>query len=212
MLKTAFAAALMSAAIAAPAFAAPADKADLGGVYAGGEIGYGKINNSLDFTPKTGALGGGKASKSGFEWGGFVGYGTVVGGGVYLGAEANLGGGGAKAARVLGAQKLAVDPGLRYGMAARAGVALGDSGLLYGKVGLERRRLEVSELGAKKNLTQRGVRYGLGYEQRVASGMGLRLELTRVNYDDRKASFSSGDQVKLDSKETRATVGAVVNF
>ncbi len=210
MLKTLTAAALLSAAIAAPAFAR--EKADLGGFYVGGELGYGKAKHDLDFTPKTGTVSSGKASKSGFAYQAFAGYGAVVGGSLYLGGEAMLGGGGGKAVRLFGAQKAAIDPGLRYGLAARAGLALSDSGLLYGKVGVERRRLEVSELGAKRNLTQQGLLFGAGYEQRISANMGLRAEITRVNYGDKTVSFSSGDKIKLDSTETRATVGAVVHF
>ena len=76
MFKTVFAAALLSAAIAAPAFAQ--DKVDLGGFYAGGELGYGKAKHDIDFTPKTGAAASGKTSKSGFEYQGFVGYGAMA--------------------------------------------------------------------------------------------------------------------------------------
>lgn len=211
MLKTTLiAAALLTATVAAPAMAQ--DKTAVGGFYAGAEVGYAKPKNKLDLTPKTGASAAGSADKTGFNYGGFVGYGAVVGQGLYLGGEASLGAGGGKASRTLAGAKVTIDPGLRYGAAARAGVALDGGGLLYGKVGLERRKFEASVIGAKKKLTAKGLVYGVGYEQQLNESLGLRGEISRVNYDDKTLNFSTGDKVKIDSKETRVSLGAVLRF
>lgn len=215
MLKTTIAAvALLGlAAAAAPAMAQEAGGKDaLGGFYAGAQVGYGKPKTKLDFTPKTGAAASGSADKTGFDYGGFIGYGAVVGDSVYLGGEASLGAGGGKASRTLAGSKVTVDPGLRYGVAARAGFVVTEGGMLYGKVGLERHKLETSILGAKKKLTQKGLVYGVGYEQQLNDNMALRAEVSRVNYDDKTAKFSTGDKVTVDSKETRVSLGAVLRF
>lgn len=211
---TIIAAALLGSAIAAPAIAqeASSDASSFTGLYGGAEVGYGKPKTKLDLTPKTGASASGKANKAGLKYGGFVGYGAVVGDDVYLGAEASLGAGGGKATRGLAGNKVTVDPGLRYGAAARAGLVVADDGLLYGKVGLERRKVEASILGAKKKITQKGLVYGLGYEQRLSPNMSLRGEVQRVKYDDKTPVFSTGDKVKLDGSETRLTLGAVIRF
>lgn len=215
MLKTTIIAAVMLSAGLAAAPAMAQDQAPLNtvtGFYGGAEIGYGKPKTKLDFTPKTGAPASGKANKTGFDYGGFLGYGAVVGDSFYLGGEASLGAGGGKASRSLAGNKVTIDPGLRYGVAARAGLVVADDGLLYGKVGLERRKIEASILGSKKKLTEKGLVYGVGYEQQLSQHLAMRGELLRVRYDDKTANFSTGDKVKLDSSETRLNLGAVIRF
>ncbi len=213
MLKTTIIAAVMlSAATAAPAMAQEQPLNTLTGFYGGAELGYGKPKTKLDFTPKTGSPASGKANKTGFDYGGFLGYGAVVGDGFYLGGEASLGAGGGKASRALSGNKVTIDPGLRYGVAARAGLVVADDGLLYGKVGLERRKVEASILGSKKKITERGLVYGVGYEQQLTTSLALRGELLRVKYDDKTANFTTGDKVKLDGSETRLNLGAVIRF
>ena len=211
MLKiTIIAAAVLSAAVAAPAMAQEKDTPS--GFYGGAQLGYGKPKNKLDFTPKTGATIAGKSDKTGFEYDAFLGYGSVVGGDLYLGAEASLGAGGGKASSLLGANKVTIDPGLRYGAAARAGLAFEGGGLLYGKVGLERRKVEASIIGSKKKMTQKGLVYGVGYEQQLTANLALRGEVSRINYDDKAVTFASGEKLKLDGKETRVNIGAVIRF
>ena len=214
LIRTIIATALLGSAIAAPAVAqeASSDASSFTGAYGGAEVGYSKPKTKLDLTPRAGASASGKASKTGFNYGGFLGYGVVVGDGFYLGAEASLGAGGGKAKRGLADNRVTVDPGLRYGVAARAGLVVADDGLLYGKVGLERRKVEASVLGAKKKITEKGLVYGVGYEQRLGPNLSLRGEAQRVKYDDKTPVFSTGDKVKLDGTETRLTLGAVVRF
>ncbi len=211
MLKTTIiAAALLSAAIAAPAMAQEADS--LSGFYGGAEVGYAKPKTKLNFTPKTGTPASGSANKTGFDYSGFIGYGSVIGGGVYLGGEASLGAGGGKASRTLSGSKVTVDPGLRYGVAARAGFVVADDALLYAKVGLERRKVEASIIGSKKKVTEKGLVYGIGYEQQLTANLAMRGELLRVRYDDKTATFATGDKLKLDGAETRLNLGAVIRF
>jgi opacity protein-like surface antigen len=211
MLKTTIiAAALLSTAFAAPAMAQDADA--LSGFYAGADAGYAKPKTKLDFTPKTGAAAAGSANKTGFDYSGFVGYGAVVGESLYLGGEASLGAGGGKASRTLAGSRVTIDPGLRYGAAARAGFVVTEGGLLYGKVGLERRKVEASIIGSKKKLTEKGLVYGVGYEQLLTGNLSLRAEALRVKYDDKTAVFAGGERLKLDGKETRFSLGAVLRF
>ncbi|MET3664737.1 outer membrane beta-barrel protein [Caulobacter sp. 1776] len=211
MLKiTMIATALLSAAVAAPAMAQDADA--LSGLYAGAEVGYAKPKTKLDFTPKTGAAAAGSANKTGFDYSGFVGYGAVVGESLYLGGEASLGAGGGKVSRSLAGQRVTVDPGLRYGAAARAGFVVTEGGLLYGKVGLERRKVEASIIGSKKKVTEKGLVYGVGYEQQLSGNLSLRGEVLRVKYDDKSATFAGGEKLNLDGKETRVNLGAVIRF
>lgn len=211
MLKTTIiAATLLSAAVAAPAMAQDTDV--LSGFYGGAEVGYAKPKTKLNFTPKTGTPASGSANKTGFDYGGFIGYGSVIGDGLYLGAEASLGAGGGKASRSLAGNKVTVDPGLRYGVAARAGLVVADDALLYAKVGLERRKVEASILGSKKKVTEKGLVYGIGYEQQLTANLAMRGELLRVRYDDKTASFATGDKLKLDGNETRLNLGAVIRF
>jgi opacity protein-like surface antigen len=211
MLKTTIiAAALLSAAVAAPAMAQEEDT--LGGFYGGAQVGYAKPKTKLDFTPKTGAPASGSANKTGFDYGGFIGYGAVVGESLYLGGEASLGAGGGKASRTLAGSKVTVDPGLRYGVAARAGFVITEGGLLYGKVGLERRKVETSIIGSKKKITEKGLVYGVGYEQQLTANLAMRGEVMRAKYDDKTATFSTGDKVKLGGSETRLNLGAVIRF
>lgn len=213
MSKTTMIAAILLAAAATPALAQEGSGSDsVGGFYAGAEVGYGKPKHKLDLTPKTGGPVSGSADKTGFEYGGFMGYGAVFGESLYIGGEASLGAGGGKASRTLSGTKVTIDPGLRYGVAARAGLTFDGGGLLYGKVGLERRKFEVSTLGAQKKLNAKGLVYGIGYEQALNDNIGLRGEISRVNYDDKSVTFSTGDKVKFDSKETRLTLGAIVRF
>lgn len=211
MLKTTIIAAALLG-VAAPALAQEQPLNTLTGFYGGAEVGYGKPKTRLDFTPKTGTPASGKANKTGFEYGGFLGYGAVVGEGLYLGGEASLGAGGGKASRSLAGNKVTIDPGLRYGVAARAGFVVADDALLYAKVGLERRKVEASILGSKKKLTEKGLVYGIGYEQQLTANLAMRGELLRVKYDDKTANFSTGDKVKLDGSETRLNLGAVIRF
>ena len=211
MLKTTIiAAALLGSAFAAPAMAQDADA--LSGFYAGAEAGYAKPKTKLDFTPKTGAAATGSADKTGFEYSGFIGYGAVVGEGLYLGGEGSLGAGGGKGSRNLAGSRVTVDPGLRYGAAVRAGLVITEGGLLYGKVGLERRKVEASIIGSKKKLTEKGLVYGVGYEQQLNANLSLRGELLRVKYDDNTVTFAGGERLKLDGKETRLNLGAVIRF
>lgn len=210
MLKTTIiAAALLSAAVANPAMAREKDKLSF---YAGAQVGYAKPKTKLDFTPKTGAPATGSANKTGFDYGGFIGYGAVVGESLYLGAEASLGAGGGKASRTLAGSKVTIDPGLRYGAVSRAGFVITEGGLLYGKVGVERRKVEASIIGSKKKVTEKGLVYGVGYEQQLNANLALRGEVLRVNYDDKTANFSNGEKVKLGGNETRLNLGAVVRF
>ncbi|MGH1559553.1 outer membrane protein [Caulobacter segnis] len=109
-------------------------------------------------------------------------------------------------------QRVTVDPGLRYGAAARAGFVITEGGLLYGKVGLERRKVEASILGSKKKVTEKGLVYGLGYEQQLTPNMSLRAEALRVKYDDKAVAFAGGEKLKLDGTETRLNLGAVIRF
>ena len=207
--------ACLAAVLAIPAAAvsaAPALAQSQGGLYFGAETGYAKPRNDLTYGPVTGAAVRGSADKTGFNFGAFAGYGAVIGGNLYLGAEAAMDSAGPDTSRTFGAVKVVVDPRLRYSGAGRVGLALGESGLLYGKVGLERRRLEVSAPGSKKNFTQQGVVYGVGYEQKLTDVFGLRGEINRVDYGDETATFKAGDRLKVDSKETRASIGAVVHF
>ena len=212
MLKTTIiATALLSAAFtAAPAMAQESNA--FSGFYAGAEVGYAKPKTKLDFTPKTGAAAVGSTNKKGFDYSGFVGYGAVVGDSLYLGGEASLGAGGGKSSRNLAGSRVTIDPGLRYGVAARAGFVVTEGGLLYGKVGLERRKVEASIIGSKKTVTEKGLVYGVGYEQQLTSNMSLRGEVLRVKYDDKAVAFAGGERLKLDSKETRVNLGAVVRF
>lgn len=216
MLKktTLITAALLGSIAAAPAMAqdAAADAGSFTGFYGGAEVGYGKPKTKLTLIPKTGSPASGKADKAGFDYGGFLGYGAVVGDDFYLGAEASLGAGGGKVSRGLAGNKVTVDPGLRYGVAARAGLVVDGDGLLYGKIGLERRKVEASILGSKKKVTEKGLVYGLGYEQMLTPNLALRGEVLRVKYDAKTASFSTGDKVKLDGAETRLNLGAVIRF
>lgn len=212
---TLIAAVVLSAAVAAPAMAQDntvQDEDALSGFYAGAQLGYGKPKNKLDFTPKTGAAVSGKADKTGFEYDGFLGYGSVVGDNLYLGAEASLGAGGGKASQTLAGSKVTLDPGLRYGASARAGLTFDGGGLLYGKLGLERRKVEASIIGSKKKLTQKGMVYGLGYEQQISANLALRGEVSRIKYDDKAVTFAGGEKLKLDGKETRVNIGAVIRF
>lgn len=211
MLKTTIiAAALLSAAVAAPAMAEESDV--LSGFYGGAEVGYGKPKTKLNLTPKTGAPVSGSANKTGFDYGGFIGYGAVVGEGFYFGAETSLGAGGGKASRTLSGTKVTIDPGLRYGVAARAGLVVADDALLYAKVGLERHKIETSITGSKKKVTEKGLVYGIGYEQQLTANLAMRGELLRVRYDDKTVNFSTGDKIKLDGNETRLNLGAVIRF
>ncbi|KQV58378.1 MULTISPECIES: porin family protein [unclassified Caulobacter] len=211
MLKiTIIAAALLSTAFAAPAMAQDADT--LSGFYAGADVGYAKPKTKLDFTPKAGAAAAGSANKTGFDYSGFVGYGAVVGESLYLGGEASLGAGGGKASRNLAGSRVTIDPGLRYGAAARAGFVVTEGGLLYGKVGLERRKVEASIIGSKKKLTEKGLVYGVGYEQLLTGNLSLRAEALRVKYDDKAVTFAGGEKLKLDGNETRFNLGAVLRF
>ncbi|MDR6627133.1 outer membrane beta-barrel protein [Caulobacter segnis] len=211
MLKTTIiAAVLLSAAVAAPAMAEEGDV--LSGFYGGAEVGYGKSKTKLNLTPKMGAPMSGSNNKTGLDYGGFIGYGAVVGERLYFGAEAGLGGGGGKASRTLSGAKVSIDPGLRYGVAARAGLVVADDSLVYAKVGLERRKLETSITGSKKKVTEKGLVYGIGYEQQLTANLAMRGELLRVRYDDKTVNFSTGDKVKLDGSETRLNLGAVIRF
>jgi opacity protein-like surface antigen len=207
MMKTLCLAAALAAVATTPALAQ-----DQGGFYVGGEVGYAKPKNELTYTPTTGPTLKGSSDKTGFNFGGFAGYGTVLGGNLYLGAEGALSGGGGESSKTFGATKVHLDPKFRYSGAARVGMTLGESGLLYGKVGLERRKLEASVPGSKKTLTQQGMVYGVGYEQKLSETFGLRGELTRVSYGDKTAAFKGGDKLKIDSKETRLSIGGVVHF
>jgi len=207
MLKTFCLAAVLAVAAITPAWAQ-----DQGGFYVGGAVGYGKPKNELTYTPTTGPAIRGSSDKTGFNFGGFAGYGAVLGGNLYVGAEAALNGGSGESSKTFGATKVHLDPKFRYSGAARAGMALGESGLLYGKVGLERRKLEASVLGSKKTLTQQGMVYGVGYEQKLSETFGLRGELTRVSYGEKTAAFKAGDKLKIDAKETRLSIGGVVHF
>lgn len=206
---TLIAAALLGSVVAAPAMAQTSSSFD--GFYGGAEVGYGKAKNSLDLTPSKGAIVSGKASKSDVDYGVFLGYGKVVSDNIYLGAEANLGTGGGKASTSLANNTVKVNPGLHYGVAARAGVVFGDDNLLYGKVGYERQKMKVSLQDAEDKVTEHGLVFGAGYERMVTSNISLRGEVLRVNYKHKDADFSTGN-LKLDSKETRFSLGATMRF
>lgn len=210
---TLIAAALLGSVVAAPAMAQTASTgaSSFDGFYGGAELGYGKAKTSLDLTPSKGAIVSGKASKSDVDYGVYLGYGAVVGDNIYLGAEANLGTGGGKATTSLANNTVKVNPGLHYGVAALAGVVIGDNNLLYGKVGFERQKMKVSLQDAQDKVTEHGLVFGAGYERMVTSNISLRGEVLRVNYKHKDADFSTGN-LKLDSKETRFSLGATMRF
>lgn len=209
MLKIFCLAAAVAAVSMTPAFAQEDDRA---GFYAGADIGYGKSKSDLSYTPRAGAVQSGDADKNGLRYGGFAGYGLALGESFYLGAEAGLGAGGGDISRTFGGNKISVEPKLRYSLVGKAGLRVGDGGLIYGKAGVERRRFEVSTTRSKEDLKLQGVVYGVGYQQMLSEVISVRGELLRVDYGDKTASFAAGDRVKVDADETRLTFGGAVHF
>ncbi len=209
MLKTICLAAAFAAVAMTPALAQDDDRA---GFYAGADIGYGKSKSDLTYTPRAGAVQSGGADKNGLRYGGFAGYGLTLGDSFYLGAEAGLGAGGGDTSRTFGANKISVEPKLRYSLVGKAGFLVGDSGLIYGKAGLERRRLEVSTSRSKEDLKLQGLIYGVGYQQMLSEVVSVHAELLRADYGDKTASFAAGDRLKVDASETRVVFGGAVHF
>lgn len=203
---------IIGAGLASPAFAAESAKSSLDGFYVGATAGLARQKADLTRTPAGAKAITGSANKTGLEYDAVLGYGKVLGKGFYLGAEGSIGAGGAKMTQNLAGSKVTVDPGLRYGAAVRAGAAFQNGGLLYGKVGFERERVEATLPGAKKTTTERGVVFGAGYEQQINESLALRGEVTRVNFKDRALAFASGDKLKLESNETRVKLGAIIRF
>lgn len=203
--------ACLAAAFAAAAFS-PALAQEMGGAYVGADIGYGKPKSEITYTPLAGAALKGEADKAGVDFGGLAGYGAVVGDSVYLAIEGGLGGGGGKSSNTFGATKVTLEPKLRYSVAGRAGLLIGEAGLLYGKAGIERRKVEVSTATSKEDLDLQGVLYGVGYQQMLGEGFALRAEVVRVDYGDKTARFGSGGSAKIESDETRFSLGGALHF
>ena len=207
MLKT-FALAAAAALATAPALAQDAPA----GVYAGTTLAYGRPKAEMAYSPSAGALQRGDADKGSIAYGGFLGFGTLVGERLYLAVEGDLATGGGDISRTLGGAAVKLDPGMRWGVGGRGGFLVGDDGLLYGKVGMERRKVKVSNGRTTQELDLQGVAYGVGYQHMLGDGFGLRAELTRVDYGDETARFAGGDTVNVESDETRFSLGGAVHF
>jgi len=185
-------AALASAAIL-PAIAQNAD--GFSGFSIGTEIGIQK--NKIDVTaPGAVTL---KNSDRGYALRGFASYDFAVGDSLLLGVEAGLSLGGPDVKDTSGTASVRADPGITIDISARAGLAVSESVLLYGRAGYANSKIEVSASntavpGTSVNSDKRkgGLLLGAGGEWAMSDVLSLRAEYRRSKLGDLKS-----DQVML---------------
>lgn len=144
-----------------------------------------------------------RAKRDGVGYRIHAGYDVDLGGPV-IGVEAGIGGGGRTVIQTGTTGRYSVDPGTRYDMSARAGIALGGAALIYGRGGYEWLKTDRTvapngSAGVTTGRTERGFLYGGGVEVAVTRNFSLRAEYDRAN-------------LSRDLRQSRISLGASVRF
>jgi len=185
----------LTACLALCALPALADTFDFSGPYAGAQLGF----SSLDNTISVGALSFDQGN-IGVAGGAFAGYGLELDGGWYVGGEFGFGGSSASPAITDGADSFTESENYNISLDAKAGHTIGGSTLLYAKVGYSYADFTAgdSATGFSKDEGFSGVRLGGGIETQIFDNFTGRIEGVYTDYSDRtidgaKFSPSSAD-------------------
>lgn len=165
-----------------------------GGPYVGAQIGHGSLVSSNQGTRSEGTqLDVTRASRGG-TLGLYVGYGKVIQHG-YVGVEAE---GDVSAInwnieREPTGRTYSAEHDYSFGGSARAGVLVGDSALVYGRVGVVRTRFDIhyetDNLTVRSKDTRTGLRYGGGLEIGLGGRARLRVDYTLTDYSAYDLSY-----------------------
>lgn len=134
---------LLLAGIAGLAFATPAAAQDFTGLRVEGRVGYQSVNLEADFDDDDGALSG-DGSESGLTYGAEVGFDIQAGKSFVIGAYAGYALSDVeRCTEVFGEDEGCLEAGRTITAGVRAGIPMGTSALLYGKLGYSNSRLRV---------------------------------------------------------------------
>jgi len=181
--------AVLAAGVALAAGSAYAQADGWAGLYGGVALGYGEIHNDLSHDNLGGSGGGGGGPQDIDAAGGLggivVGYNWVNGNMVY-GVEGDLlfAGIDGSAASGGGGGSHAVELDAMLTLRGRAGVQVGQQGLVYGTAGLAGQRSTVSHSGAHPDWTESylGWTAGVGYERNLPGGARVGVEVLYVDF------------------------------
>jgi|AntAceMinimDraft_11_1070367.scaffolds.fasta_scaffold05945_2 outer membrane immunogenic protein len=180
-------AALVSAATL-PAFAQNAD--GFSGFSAGTEIGIQK--NKIEVTAP-GAVNF-KDSSRGYALRGFAGYDFAISDSLILGGEAGLSLGGPSVKKSSDTARFRADPGVMFDISARAGLAVSESVLLYGRAGYSNSKIDISAsntavpgTATDRDKRKGGLLLGAGGEWAMSDALNLRAEYRRAKHGDLKS-------------------------
>jgi opacity protein-like surface antigen len=188
---------------------------EIGGFYAGTQLGYGALNAET-----TGLRAGSSPFQSdhgddGASWGIFTGYGLALQR-WYLGVELEAESGNSDWRFNRGTNRnYKVEKGLSYGVDARLGYAFRNGTLLYGRVGRVRTDFKTTYAqGANfvdQDDTEHGNRVGVGAEIPATDTLAWRFDYTHTDYGDYDVNYTSGTD-NVDHSEDRFRLGLLFHF
>lgn len=182
-----------------------------GGRYVGLQIGHGSLISSNQGTRSGGTqLDVTRASRGGLI-GLYAGHGTIIQRG-YLGVEAE---GDVSAInwnieRDPNGRTYSAEHDYSFGGSARAGVLVGDSALVYGRIGVVRTRFDIryatTSVSVRAKETRTGVRYGGGLEIGLGGRARLRMDYTVTDYDRYDVRYGNNSD-RFDHSEDLFRIG-----
>lgn len=187
--------AVLAAALVLTAGGAFAQADDWAGLYGGLSLGYGEVHNDLNHND-TGTGGGGgpqDVDATGGTGGIVLGYNQVNGNMVY-GIEGDLMFGGLGGTVASGGGNHSVEVDALVTLRGRAGVRVGEMGLIYGTAGLAGQRATVSHSGAHPDWTRNYVGWtaGVGYERLLSNGGRVGIEALYVDFSSESDVHTPG--------------------
>ena len=145
-------------------------------------------------------------AKKSFDWRGYVGYDIQTDSNIVLGVELGLGGGGKTFSQRVGATDVKTNPSRSFDATARAGYAVGNRVLVFGKAGWARQNFDLTAtpraVGGKAVTTkikEDGLLFGGGAEVAISPSFAIRGEFDHVKFSD-------------DVKRNRLLLGGVMRF
>jgi outer membrane immunogenic protein len=109
------------------------------------------------------------------------------------------------------------EAGRTYGVGVLAGYNLTDATSVYGRLGYQRTRFEVSESGTgldgwSEDDNFSGARFGAGIETSLSSNLALRLDWSQTRYSSETYDLGQGESVTFDPAESLFQAGVVFSF
>lgn len=186
-------------AAAAVAVASTPALASTSGLYAGVGVTHENVSTSADLEG---------IGFSGIGGTVFAGYNIPAGDNLFVGVEANFDLSSAK----VGDATAATEIDNAFGFSGRIGTNLNEKTSLYGRVGYQRGRFSVTELGQNVEESLDGLRLGAGVETAVSEKVSLRAEYGRTHYTLSKVERDALAQAKGGFNNDQFSLAVVFGF